>query len=137
MFTGIAKLMPSGGQNPVRVRPILVRDGELDAHVGIREVQLFEAALKDHLFIEVVDTRHGMMGVHANASDEDSAQDDESSDSRAHDWHSLDALTATKFMFSSRLLRGHGIYARAQRGQSNTALARRSLHARRSEATLR
>jgi hypothetical protein len=49
--------------------------------VRIREVQLLEPALQDHLFVQVVYTRHGMMGVHAHAGHEDSAQDGEASDS--------------------------------------------------------
>jgi hypothetical protein len=49
--------------------------------VRIREVQLLERPLQDHLFIEVVYTGHGVMGVDPNPGHQNSAQNDESSNS--------------------------------------------------------
>ncbi len=40
-----------------------VRDVELDVRVRIHKVQLLEPTLQHHLFIQVVHTRHGMMGL--------------------------------------------------------------------------
>src|SRR5262245_34901506 len=55
------------GQNPICYFPILVRDGELDARVRIGEIQLLELSNEDHLFVQVVDTRHCMMGLQRDA----------------------------------------------------------------------
>ena len=55
------------GQNPVRHLAILLRDCQLDARVRICKIQLLEHALEDHLFVQVVHTRHGMMGLQGDA----------------------------------------------------------------------
>ena len=43
----------------------------------IDEVQLLELAHEDHLFIQVVHARHGMMGLHRDAGDEESTECDQ------------------------------------------------------------
>ena len=56
---------------------ILVRHRELDVRVRIREVQLLEPALEDDLFVQVVHTRHGMMGLESDADHQEASQCDQ------------------------------------------------------------